>query len=109
MKEVRIENWYLMSPVLEVMIAPERNEALLGGEVYGHEKFPDGKHIHTSNIVEVIAPNKVKTRNTLYILGRVDSTYESFYANATERMIEHRLTSAFKYFVAYLLKHEGER
>lgn len=53
---VKLENWI-------------DHEVQLGGDVYGHPRFPDGTFVRTSRVVER-RDGEVETLNTVYELGR---------------------------------------
>ena len=60
-QKARLERWY-------VSTHPQEN--ILYGQVYGHPRFRDGHHIHTSQIVKLdVAAGTCETLNTHYTLG----------------------------------------
>ncbi len=77
---VVMQNWSVCeAPGGNPFIAPERRAKKLQGLVYGHPEFPDGSQIMTSDIVEHDYANKtVRTRNTVYTLGKIDPGFVQY-------------------------------
>lgn len=67
---MRLENWYF---IYFVSGKPQQ----CCGEVYGNEKFEDGKFVKTSKIIEV-GKNFIKTRNSTYELGKKSYIQENY-------------------------------
>jgi hypothetical protein len=56
-------------------MAPETQDPKLSGEVYGHDRFPDGDNITTSTIIKVEG-NVVNTfSGSKYELGQPSADY----------------------------------
>ncbi len=74
MQEVRIENWSIVSPSSFIM--PELQSRVLQGKVFGHPRFNDNSPVSTSTIIEIdLEVGFIITRNTKYILGKIDNEY----------------------------------
>lgn len=99
MKHAIIKNWYLQSIISGEMVEPNNPTAVLGGDVYNHDMFVNGFHIHTSNIIGAEFPNIMITRNTKYFLEEVDTIYEKLFNNALNKAISYRMTEYYKNFV----------
>lgn len=78
---IRLENWSCCSSIDDPWMSPELKVLLGGlqlqGEVYGHPKFVDGKHVVTSS-VQSVEGKVVKTKNTEYELGKVNPDFKKF-------------------------------
>ena len=63
----------------------------LFGCVYGHEDFPNGRHVRTSAVINIYRNNDKRLQadcvSRTYILGKIDPEYESQFPNAVERLI----------------------
>ena len=56
---------------------PEMQKLALQGKVYGHPRYKDGTLLVTTPI-ETVKGRQVKTRNTHYVLGRIDPTFRQW-------------------------------
>ena len=77
MKTVRLENWSVVEISPSPYAAPEMSRMALKGDVYNHPTREDSSEVRTSNIVD-IGGNKVRTQNTIYVLGKPDPNYIKF-------------------------------
>jgi hypothetical protein len=71
----RLENWSFTGGDY---VAPELRRLHLQGEVYGDERFEEGKHIVTSSVIEFLPdenPLTATTRHTLYKLGEISPKF----------------------------------
>lgn len=70
---IKLENWAIVTGIVSPYQSPEQGVAILRGEVTGHDKFPDGEMIFTSELLMLDSNNKTGiTRNTTYELGCPD-------------------------------------
>lgn len=77
----KIENWAIIIDDSNPFIAPELCTQRVQGYIYDDEKnrFPDGSPVATSGIIEKdFTRGIVKTRNTIYTLGKIDPVYEQW-------------------------------
>jgi hypothetical protein len=66
----RLENWAIINDNF-------RDCSRLVGDIYDDDRFPDGKAVSTSRLVEVdFANNVALTKNTKYVLGKRRSSYD---------------------------------
>ena len=67
----RLENWSVFTWTPDSYTSPECGVPTLVGELYGDERFPDGKGTQTSEIMEInIKKNYARTKHSEYILGK---------------------------------------
>lgn len=84
---MRLENWYITGKGISPMKSPEDKKLYMNGEVYGSNRFKDGKSIKTSEI-KIARSGKITTENKhIYELGVEHSTYEKEYPNAITRLM----------------------
>lgn len=72
----KLQNWYCYhtgSPY----DPPEVREMRLGGEVYGHPRFPEGSQVTVSKL-QKSEGRVVTTKNSTYRLGRIDPKYRKY-------------------------------
>ena len=85
---MRIENWAIVTLAAEFHLAPEMQNALLQGQVFGHPRFNDGHVVMTSSIVGKNDKNEILTHSgSVYELGEINPTYESQFPNARKRFL----------------------
>lgn len=89
-KKVRIEEWGLIGELPTPYSAPELEEYMLTGKVYGHPNFSDGHSVRTSRILGAL-DGCVETMNTLYDLGEPSEEYKS--AMKDKNNLKERLLS----------------
>jgi hypothetical protein len=87
-KSIELENWSIV--YIDPWKAPELQEPLLHGNVYGHPKFMDGEEITTSQVVGFDKSTNIITTYSghKYKLGKVDSLYEKEFPDAYNRVIK---------------------
>jgi len=68
-QEASLRNWKLH------WLPPPEDCQVACGEVYGHPKFPDGRRIHTSQIVNFNSKHGIV--ETLHTFYRLEDYYES--------------------------------
>lgn len=81
---IRLEEWYV------VRIPNNGNVSLhLGGKVFGHPRFEDGREITTSSIISYDEESGiVGSKNTRYQLGEVDKDFAKQCPNAKQQLLE---------------------
>lgn len=85
---IRIENWAVITPVVNPYAAPETQPPSLYGQVYGHPRFNDGEYVTTSLIVGKNEQNEILTNSgNAYELGKVDLRYEKQFPGAKSRLL----------------------
>ena len=85
---MRIENWAVITPVVDPYAAPETISPSLRGQVYGHPRFDDGQWVTTSSIVGKNGKNEVITvSSSAYELGQADPQYEERFPGARDRLL----------------------
>lgn len=62
-----LKDWFLKEKQ-DVWRAPEKQERYLGGKVYGHPKFEDGKEVRTSPVVSVKGREITTGSGSVYLL-----------------------------------------
>lgn len=73
---VRIENWSVVTnPLAESFMAPELHSKCLSGNVYGHPRKPDGRHVRTSAIVGCEGRVVSTMSGNDYLLGAPDAEW----------------------------------
>jgi len=83
-----IKNWYITGKSIMNLISPEEKRIYISGEIYGSNRFEEGKFIKTSHIV-CARNNEIQTKNKhVYELGEANSQYEEEYPNAIERLMD---------------------
>lgn len=84
----RLEDWAVTFREFDPYKAPEQQRSSLCGNVYGHEKFPDGQYIVTSYVVNVNdEKEEITTRSgTVYTLGETSAAYEKKFPDARKRV-----------------------
>lgn len=76
----KLENWATIATP-DPWLAPELQRLHLVGEVYSHsnpERFPDGKSIRTSYVVEVKGRIVKTWSGSVYRLGKIDPAFRKF-------------------------------
>ena len=73
---VKLNNWSIVGEN-DPYKAPELRKKYLQGKVFGHLQVEDGKMVTTSSI-QSFSGRKVRTRNTLYVLGKIDPNYRKW-------------------------------
>jgi len=85
---MRIEDWAVVTPVLDPYAAPETQPHSLSGKVFNHPRFEDGQDITTSSIVGKTTEGEVLTTSgSSYELGRINPQYEKRFPNAKKRFL----------------------
>jgi hypothetical protein len=88
MKPIMIVDWSVVSRTAHPYQAPELGYPALQGKAYGHPKFEDGTLITTSKIIgKTECENSILTKNSLYVLGAIDTEYEKLYPDARSRLL----------------------
>ena len=72
---MRIENWYLGGNQQGLYSAPETRRNTISGQVFGNQKFHDGKWITTSWIVAISGCEIETVSGSVYQLGSPDGQY----------------------------------
>jgi len=76
----RLENWSIICND-DPYLAPELRTVRLAGYIYDDEKcrFKDGDPVATSSLREFnYTKGYAQTRNTKYILGKIDTEFQKF-------------------------------
>jgi hypothetical protein len=74
-----IEEWAVVESVISEGYRELQPGNHLNGNVFGHQKFPNGKFIYTSAIVRVdLSKQIVETRNAVYLLGEPSDQYKTW-------------------------------
>ena len=77
-EKIVIHQWRVLLKRDSVYQAPELASLRISGFVYGHPKFPDGRGIVTSRIVNVTKRRVTTLSGSQYFLGRIDLSYRRF-------------------------------
>lgn len=84
-KEVKftLKNWSLIVDGTNPFQDPAILPMMAQGEVYGNDKFEDGKRITTSYIKDIKydenkLPIEIVTNNSIYILEDISETYKAY-------------------------------
>ena len=75
---IRLENWSVAYGTKDWYTPPELANIVLQGQMYGHEKIPDGSHVKSGTILDAEgrlitcneSPGTIKVR-----LGRINKEY----------------------------------
>ena len=84
---MQLDNWCVISRPWPALVAPEQDRFCLHGFVRGHPRCADGKEVTTSLVVSQHGEKVVTKSGSEYELGHVNSTYESLYPNARQRLL----------------------
>ena len=82
-----LENWCIVEDESDPFQAPELRWPLLQGNVYGSDKFPDGKLIAMGRPVSRQGDAVVTASGSVYELGAVDPRYEASFPGAKQRLL----------------------
>jgi hypothetical protein len=84
----RLENWAVVfRPSGDPYKAPEQLPQCLNGNVYDHQKYPDGKQITTSRIKGRRGGRVVTQTGSVYSLGKIDPNYAKAFPDAETRLM----------------------
>jgi hypothetical protein len=83
----RIENWACVCDS-DPYKAPEQQAMQITGNVYFHPRVTPGNPITTSAVVGRTVDGHIKTRNSIYALGRPAADYEAQFPGALERLLK---------------------
>lgn len=90
---VRIENWFVcFKDGQDVYEPPEMRRQYLSGNIFGHPRHEDGKHVRTSHIVAWVDDKVTTASGTEYQLGKPCEEYaawcrEQGFANPMEQQL----------------------
>lgn len=83
---MRLEKWSVVSSATGYT-APELVTLQLHGNVYGHQRFPQGKEVTTSAIDKIDGNTVVTRSGSRYELGEIDLEYEKLYPDAKAKLL----------------------